>query len=77
MRVPREKAAGFTGVTILAAVLLYIVVGEVSGAFLGMFVGGLGSHMADRSGTVSGKVELPDRGMCDRGALNYTAVQTR
>ena len=77
MRVPREKAAGFTGVTILAAVLLYIVVGAVSSAFLGMFGGGLGSHVADSSGTVSGKLAVPGGGTVDIGALNAASEQMK
>ena len=77
MHVPREKAAGFTGVTILAAVLLYIVVGAVSSAFLGMFGGGLGSHVADSSGTVSGKLAVPGGGTVDIGALNAASEQMK
>ena len=77
MHVPREKAAGFTGVTILAAVLLYIVVGAVSSAFLGIFGGGLGSHVADSSGTVSGKLAVPGGGTVDIGALNAASEQMK
>ena len=77
MRVPQEKAAGFTAVTILAAVLLYIVVGAVSSAFLGMFGGGLGSHVADSSGTVSGKLSVPGGGTVDVAALNAASEQIK
>ena len=77
MQVPREKAAGFTGVTILAAVLLYIVVGAVSSAFLGIFGGGLGSHAADSSATVSGKLAVPGGGTVDIGALNAASEQMK
>ena len=77
MRVPQDKAAGFTAVTILAAVLLYIVVGAVSSAFLGMFGGGLGSHVADSSGTVSGKIAVPGGGTVDVAALNAASEQMK
>jgi hypothetical protein len=77
MRVPQEKAAGFTAVTILAAVLLYIVVGAVSSAFLGLFGGGIGSHVADSSGTVSGKIAVPGGGTIDVGALNAASEQMK
>ena len=77
MRVPQDKAAGFTAVTILAAVLLYIVVGAVSSAFLGIFGGGLGSHVADNSGTVSGKLTVPGGGTVDIGALNAANEQIK
>ena len=77
MRVPQEKAAGFTAVTILAAVLLYLVVGAVSSAFLGMFGGGLGSHVADSSGTVSGKLSVPGGGTVDVAALNAASEQIK
>lgn len=77
MRVPQDKAAGFTAVTILAAVLLYIVVGAVSSAFLGMFGGGLGSHVADSSGSVSGKLSVPGGGTIDVGALNAAGEQMK
>lgn len=75
MRVPQDKATGFTAVTILSAVLLYIVVGAVSSAFLGMFGGGLRSHVADSSGTVSGKIAVPGGGTIDVGALNAAGEQ--
>lgn len=77
MRVPQDKAAGFTAVTILAAVLLYIVVGAVSSAFLGLFGGGIGSHVADSSGTVSGKIAVPGGGTIDVGALNAASEQMK
>jgi hypothetical protein len=77
MRVPQDKAAGFTAVTILAAVVLYMVVGAVSSAFLGIFGGGLGSHVADSSGTVSGKVSVPGGGTVDIGALNAAGEQMK
>ena len=77
MRVPQDKAAGFTAVTILAAVLLYIVVGAVSSAFLGIFGGGVGSHVADNSGTVSGKLTVPGGGTVDIGALNAASEQIK
>ncbi len=77
MRVPQDKAAGFTAVTVLAAALLYFVVFAVSSAFLGMFGGGLGSQVADSSGTVSGKIAIPGGGTVDVGALNAATEQMK
>jgi len=53
MKVPAERSAGYTAITIVCAVLLYFVVGMVSSAFLGLF--GLGT-MADMTGAGSGSV---------------------
>ena len=56
MKAPKEKAFGYTAVTILCAIVLFIVVGAISGAVAGMAVlGGAMSHAnTDKmSGTVS------------------------
>jgi hypothetical protein len=56
MKAPKEKAFGYTAVTILCAIVLFIVVGAISGAVAGMAVlGGAMSHAntSKMSGTVS------------------------
>jgi hypothetical protein len=34
MKAPAEKAAGYTGVVIIAAIVLFLVVGLVAGTFM-------------------------------------------
>lgn len=56
MKAPKEKAFGYTAVTILCAIVLFIVVGAISGAVAGMaMLGGAMSHanVGKMSGTVS------------------------
>ncbi|MEO7913956.1 MAG: Yip1 family protein [Novosphingobium sp.] len=66
MQVPKDKAVGFTAVTIVCAVALYLVVGAVSGAFLTMFGGGAASSFSSTDGgTVSGKLAIPGVGSID------------
>lgn len=77
MKVPAERAAGYTAVTVICAILLYVVIGAVSSAFLGMFGGGLGSHVADSSGTVSGKLSIPGGGTVDVAAINKLGDQMK
>lgn len=65
MKVPQDKAVAYTAVTIVCAIVLYLVIGAVSGAFLGMFGGGASSYMAGSGGTVSGKLSVPGIGNID------------
>ena len=63
MKVPQEKAVGYTAVTIVSAVLIYILVGAVGRAAVGAFVPGP-TYMSD-SGTVGGSVTVPGVGTID------------
>ncbi len=55
MKAPKEKALGYTAVTILCAIVLFIVVGAVTGAVAGAAM--FGSHMAG-AGKMSGTMEV-------------------
>lgn len=56
MKVPEDKAVGYTAVTILCAIVLYIVIGVVTASVTGLFVGAsaLGSASAGGALTVPG-----------------------
>ena len=74
MKVPQDKGAAYTAVTIVCAVLLYLVVGMVSASFLGLFgMGGL-SGIASSSGD-SVKVNLPGGGSIDTSKIEQAGQQ--
>lgn len=60
MKVPQDKAAGYTAVTIVCAILIYIVVGAVGRAAVGTFVPGP-TYMSD-TGAAGGTVTVPGVG---------------
>lgn len=62
MQVPADKAAGYTAVTIVCAVLLSLVVSPITVAVLGLFGAGV-TASADAGGTIS----LPDGRKVDLG----------
>jgi hypothetical protein len=68
MKVPQDKAVAYTAVTIVCAVLIYIVVGAVGRAAVGAFVPGP-TYVSD-TGTVSGTVTVPGV-----GAINLDKAQ--
>ncbi len=61
MKVPQDKAAGFTVVSVIAAVVVGLVLGAVTAPVVGLFAGSALSS----SGDVSGKVTLPGGGTID------------
>ena len=78
MKVPQEKATGYTAVTIACAVVLYLVIGGVSGAFLGMMGSTMGSGAAitaSDSGKVSGALNIPGVGKVDLDKVQQAADQ--
>lgn len=76
MKVPEAKAAGYTAVTILAAVLLYLVVGSVTAGVTGLFGGGLASNIASADdGEVTGKLSIPGVGTIDAGKVAEASKQ--
>jgi hypothetical protein len=72
MKVPQEKAVGYTAVTIVCAIVLYMVVGAVSASFLGM-VGGSPTAFSANDGKVSGTVNVPGVGAIDMGKAQQAA----
>ncbi|QCI92728.1 Yip1 family protein [Novosphingobium sp. EMRT-2] len=74
MKVPQDKAAGYTAVTIACAVVLYLVIGGVSGAFLTMMGSGAAITAPD-SGKVSGALSIPGVGKVDLDKVQQAADQ--
>lgn len=60
MKVPQDKAVAYTAVTIVCAVVIYIIVGAVGRAAVGAFVPGP-TYMSD-TGTPGGTVTVPGVG---------------
>ncbi len=61
MKVPQDKAVAYTAVTIVCAILIYIVVGALARTVVGAFVPGP-TYMSETGGTVTvpgvGKIDL-------------------
>lgn len=67
MKVPADKAAGYTGVTVLCAIVLYLVVALVTTSVTGLFGGTMiAGHMSGPSGTVS----VPGMGSVDLAKMD-------
>ncbi|MEO5587171.1 MAG: Yip1 family protein [Novosphingobium sp.] len=60
MKVPQDKAVAYTAVTIVCAVLIYIIVGAIGRSAVGAFVPGP-TYMSD-SGVAGGSVTVPGVG---------------
>ncbi|MBU3991154.1 MAG: YIP1 family protein [Alphaproteobacteria bacterium] len=73
MKVPQDKAASYTAVTVVCAIVLYMVVGAVSGRFLGMTGGSPSPYSAAESGAVSGSLAVPGVGSVDLGKAQQAA----
>jgi hypothetical protein len=63
MKLPQDKALGFTAVTFACAIALYLVIGLISGTVAGAFGGGVVAGDSDRGGTIT----LPGGGSIDVG----------
>jgi hypothetical protein len=72
MKVPQEKAVGYTAVTMLCAMVLAIVVAPISAAVTGLFVAGpmMG---ASSNGDISGKITIPGAGTVDLDKMQQAA----
>jgi hypothetical protein len=57
MKAPKEKALGYTAVTVICAIVLSIVVGAIVGAVAGAATFGAYNHVAD-AGKASGTMEI-------------------
>jgi uncharacterized protein YqgC (DUF456 family) len=74
MKVPLDKSAAYTGVTIVCAVVLSLVVSAVTAPVVRLFAGGATLSTAD-SGSISGKVNLPGGGSIDLDQTRKAAEQ--
>uniref|UniRef100_B0SWK4 Yip1 domain-containing protein n=1 Tax=Caulobacter sp. (strain K31) TaxID=366602 RepID=B0SWK4_CAUSK len=57
MKAPKEKAVGYTVVTILCAIVMFIVIGAITGAVAGATMFGAYNHAAN-AGKMSGTMEV-------------------
>lgn len=73
MKVPEDKAVGYTVVSIIAAALLYIVVGGISSAAVGLFGGG--AAMMSGSDDGAAEITLPGGGKIDTGKIEAATKQ--
>jgi hypothetical protein len=72
MKVPQDKTVGFTAVTFIATILLYLVATAITGALAGLFIGNPfsgASYSSSDSGQVSGNVHVPGVGTIDLGKM--------
>lgn len=74
MKVPQDKAGGYTAVTIVLAIILFFIAGAVTSAIGGMFGGNpfKGGGYADSS-DASGTLTIPGMGQMDVGAMEKAA----
>lgn len=76
MRAPESKALGYTVVTILAAIVIWFVVGIIGAAVMnpltGAFAGGAGRSTPE---SASGSIEIPGGGTIDLGQLEAASRQ--
>ena len=72
MQVPQDKAAGYTAVTILCAVVLALIVAPIVGAVSGLFAF---NAITTSSETASGTVTLPGGGSLDLDKMQQASKQ--
>lgn len=73
MKAPKEKALGYTAVTVLCAIVLSIVIGAVTGAIAGAAMFGAASRVAS-AGHASGTMEI-NGAKVDLGKLEAASKQ--
>jgi len=73
MKVPQDKTAAYTAVTIVCAIVLYLVVGAVTASVVGLV--GLGSGPGLASGSSSGSLTIPGMGTIDGGKIDAATKQ--
>ena len=74
MKVPQDKAAGYTAVTILAAMVLWLVAGALSTPVAGLLGGGMAGSTISGSSD-GGTITLPGGGALDTGRLEQAGKQ--
>ncbi len=74
MKVPQDKALGYTAVTVLCAALLYIAIGAVTASVAGLF-GGAAALTGASSGELSGKLNIPGVGSVDASKIEEATKQ--
>lgn len=72
MKVPQDKAVGYTAVTILCAIVLAIIVTPITAAITGLWTAG---PMSAASNEISGKLTVPGGGSVDLDRLQQATKQ--
>lgn len=76
MRAPEAKALGYTVVTVLAAIVIWIVIGLIGGAVMSPLTSAFGGDARTASSdSVSGSLEIPGGGTIDMGQLEAASKQ--
>lgn len=75
MKVPQDKAVGFTAVTVVAGIVTFWVASAVTAAVTAAVVGttALGSSIANGDGDLSGSVTIPGVGTVDADKIEETS----
>ena len=73
MKTPEDKGMSYTAVTIVAAIVLYFVIGLLTVPLAAMFGGG--ASYAPAAGEISGTVNVPGMGEVDLGKLEQASKQ--
>lgn len=71
MKVPQDKAVAYTAVTVICAVVIFIVIGALGRGVVGAFVPGP-TYMSD-AGEISGTATIPGVGKIDLGKAQQAA----
>lgn len=76
MQVPGDKVVGYTVVTIVVAIVLYMIIGAIVGGLAAMLFGGsLASHVDTSSGDISGTMTIPGVGKVDLDKMKQATDQ--
>ncbi len=73
MKVPQEKAGGYTAVTVLCGIVLMMIIGPIAAAITGAV--GLGAMSVASGSDTGGKVTLPGGGSVDSGKMEELTKQ--
>ncbi len=76
MKVAQEKAIGYIALIVLAAIVLFFIIGVLTTSVAGLFGGGFGRYgAAEDRGTVSGELAVPGVGSVDLAKLEAASKQ--
>jgi hypothetical protein len=72
MKVPQDKGVAYTAVTMVAAIVIYLVVGAIAGALVGSMIAGP-TYVSRDAGSVDGTLTVPGVGSLDLGKAQQVA----
>ncbi len=76
MKVPQDKAAGYTAVTILAAIVVYLLVGLITAPVVAIFGGGMAASSISSSSD-GGTLTLPGGGSLNTQKIEEASKQVQ